>query len=178
MPHSISKPIPQLSVQEAAAQVVALINATPRTPWPSEIEAIVARVVSSPDPAPASPRTAEWRRVLAEERAGHEARMQEHRRRKALGEDATEEDLDKIADIEALMDRTQETTLAIWRTGAKTWADVVLFAEVARYWKWDPEEPELDQNFKVALELDDARLDEQSLAQLVNAVLQLGGAQS
>lgn len=36
--------IQSLTSQEAAAQILALVNSSPRTPWPHEIEAIVAKV--------------------------------------------------------------------------------------------------------------------------------------
>lgn len=41
--NSVSSP-QTLTVQQAAAEIAALINASPRTPWPSEVEAIVAKV--------------------------------------------------------------------------------------------------------------------------------------
>jgi len=48
MPQATPASIPQnLSVQEAAAAIVQLINTTPRTPWPEEIEAIIAKALPS-----------------------------------------------------------------------------------------------------------------------------------
>ena len=51
-----------LSVQEAAAAVLQLINATPRTPWQDEIAAVIARVVPSA-PAPVTPFTLKLREL-------------------------------------------------------------------------------------------------------------------
>jgi hypothetical protein len=64
-------------------------------------------------------------------------------------------------------------THAIWRAGAKSVDDVRLFAEVALYWMWDPEDPDEHLAFRDALKLATRRLDEQSVAQLTNAVLAL-----
>jgi hypothetical protein len=41
---------PHLTAAEATSQIIGLINSRPATPWPREVEAIIARV----SPAPAS----------------------------------------------------------------------------------------------------------------------------
>jgi hypothetical protein len=63
MPQPIPNPIENLSVKEAAAAVVQLINSTPRTPWPQEIEAIIAKAVDG-RPTPASPALPEIRKTV------------------------------------------------------------------------------------------------------------------
>jgi hypothetical protein len=166
--------IPQTySVQEATAQIVALINSSPRSPRPEAIEAIVARIVASPDPDDApqpSPMADDWWRALAAERALFARHSQEHQQRKA-----SEKALERIdSEADAAMDKTSQATHRVWRAGAKTWADVVLFAEIARYWMWDPEDPDLDAQYNGWLEIDDTGLDTQALAQLVKAVLTVG----
>jgi len=39
---------PLSPVQQAAAEILALVNSSPRTPWPEEIEAIIAKVAGAP----------------------------------------------------------------------------------------------------------------------------------
>jgi hypothetical protein len=170
MPQALSSPI-----QEAAAAIVALINSSPRSPHQDEIEAILGRVAVSPGPITASAKATEWRCALAALRQGFELRGEEYKRWKAAGREPTNDDLDPVADIDALSDRVDSVTHAIWAAGATCWADIALFAEVARYWVWDPEAPDLDKWFKAELEPHDTGFDDQAMAQLVNAVLQLAG---
>jgi hypothetical protein len=118
----------------------------------------------------------DWWRTLTAERAMHAGHKREHEQRKALAQTTLPAEMLARIDAEAqtAYDATTEATLKVWRAGAKTWADVVLFAELARYWQWDPEDPELDGEFKTWLKIDEIGLDMQSLAQLVNAVLTVG----
>ena len=59
-----------LSVSEAATAIVALINSRSHSPWPQEIEAIIAKVaaVSAPQPVlpPLSPDHLKYREIIAE----------------------------------------------------------------------------------------------------------------
>jgi hypothetical protein len=164
------------AAQEAAAAIIALINSSPRSPRQDEIEAIISRVAVSPGPIPASAKATEWRRAVADLRQGFELRGEEYKRWKAAGREPTNDDLDRVADIDTLSDRVDSATHAIWAAGATCWADIALFAELARYWVWDPEDPDLDRCFKAELDPHDTGFDEQAAAQLVNAVLQLAGA--
>jgi len=169
---SASNPL-SLTTQQAAAQIVALINSRPHSPRPEEIEAIVARAASSSGVAPlVSPMAADWWRAIRDERDTFARRQQEYKALKASGRDRTEEEGKRCdAEAEAILARTEGATVAAWRAGAKTWADIVLFAEMARYWMWDPEDPFLDKDFEACLEIHDTSLDTQSVAQLVNAIL-------
>lgn len=110
-----------------------------------------------------------WRRAVADLRAGFAAREREYNRLRALGHEPTDAQMDKVGNVEAMLDRVGDATLAIWRSGAKTWADVALFAELARYWVWNPDDQDLERRFREYLEPKEDGLDYQSLAQLVNA---------
>jgi|RhiMethySRZTD1v2_1073278.scaffolds.fasta_scaffold395656_3 hypothetical protein len=59
-----------LSVSEAATAIVGLINSRAHSPWPQEIEAIIAKVaaVSAPQPVlpPLSPDHLKYREIIAE----------------------------------------------------------------------------------------------------------------
>jgi hypothetical protein len=169
---SASNPL-SLTTQQAAAQIVALINSRPHSPRPEEIEAIVARAASSSGVAPlVSPMAADWWRAIRDERDTFARHQQEYKALRASGLDLTEEDAKRSdAEAKAILARTEEATVAVWQAGAKTWADIVLFAELARYWMWDPEDPILDKDFEACLEIHDTSLDTQSVAQLVNAIL-------
>ena len=162
------------SVQEAAAQIVVLINSCPRSPRQDEIEAIIGRVGFSAASASAAAKAAEWRRALAGLRQGFKLHEEEYDRWKAAGRQPSDEDLNRVADIDVLGDRVESASFAAWKAGAACWADIALFAEIARYWTWDPEDSGLEREFQAALQPHDTGLDTQALAQLVNAVLTVG----
>jgi hypothetical protein len=164
--------IPQAySVQEAAGQIVALINSSPRSPRQDEIEAIIAKAST----AAVCEKTMQWRAMRARHNAIWAARTREYNRLKSLGENATEAHLDQFGSPDAILDEQTAFALDSWRAGAKTWADVVLFAELALNWSFDPESPIDAAAYKALLVPHDTGLDDQSLAQLVNAVLTVAG---
>jgi hypothetical protein len=118
----------------------------------------------------------DWWRALHAERAALAQHRREYLALKASGREQTEEEGKRSdAEAEAICTKTEAATVAVWQAGAKTWADIVLFAEVARYWMWDPEDPILNARFYNCLDIHDTGLDAQALAQLVNAVLQIAG---
>jgi hypothetical protein len=53
--------VERLTAADAASQVVALINSRPVTPWPHEIEAIIARVTALPASASLPPHVVAYR---------------------------------------------------------------------------------------------------------------------
>jgi hypothetical protein len=71
-------------------------------------------------------------------------------------------------EVHELEERLAEATLAIWRRGARSVADLPLFARLAREWGC--------ADFKANLVPSREGLDEQSVAQLVNAVLSVTAA--
>jgi hypothetical protein len=166
-----------LTSQQATTEIIALINTSPHSPRPDEIEAIIAKVVPQ---QPSMQRSSEaekaglWRRVVAEERAAWVKREQGW---VASGKAMTNAELNAIT--EAACDKTRATIHAMWGDGASTWGDVVLFAEIAQWCNWGTEDSEvLEPDFHELLELtqqgSNLALDNQALAQLVNAVLQVG----
>ncbi len=119
------------TIQQAAAQIVALINASPRSPRVDEIEAIIAKAVLShhQEPAP-DPRLMEWREKVAAYRAAVDA--------------AVTEDDDAVVD--AVLDALDTYSHAIWATPVRTFADLLLRAAIAQEWNspgiiGDPEYP-------------------------------------
>jgi hypothetical protein len=136
-----------------AAEIVALINASPRTPGIDEIAAIIAR--SAPPFSADDPLAEEWERARAAFEGG-------------CADPAREDD-----DADELLRRLAEATLAIWRRGARSDADHPLFVRLARYWNAD--DPELDADLQALLVLSPYGLDKRSLAQLVYATLKVAG---
>jgi hypothetical protein len=162
MTDSFPKPIQHLSVQEAAAAIVNLINAKPQTPRQAEIENIIGRVhlnmalVGSVTETAASKARAEYLSLIQEIR-NHEAR----RKGSTLAEEeANEPVFDGLCDAVSTYEREK-----IWSTPARTWGDVLLYAEAALY---------NENGIMASRGDDDAYIDERSAAELVNAVITVG----
>lgn len=144
------------SIHEAAAQIVALINSSPRSPTQEEIEAIVARALSPPQQAEPDPRLAAWRKRVADYQAA-----------------GAKGDRDDAA-MDALLRDLDAHARAIWATPARTFADVLLRVELAKEWNSpvdirDPEYP-----LCILQKGDGASIDDLALAHVVQAILQLG----
>ena len=92
-------------------------------------KAIAPEPMASPTP---SEKAAAWRSALAEHEAAYAAEHDDE-------------------DTAAFDDKVSAATHSIWAAGATSWADVVLFAEMARYWMWEAEEPTLDAEYKTLL---------------------------
>ena len=107
-----------LSIQQAATEILALVNSSPRTPWPSEIEAIVARVGS---PSTSSDFAIVHRWEAAE--AAHYA-VAIRNGEASDGEHGSANDV------------LIEATRKIWREPVRGWPDIVARARMALYWKW------------------------------------------
>ena len=135
-------------IDALAAEIVTLINASPRTPRVDEISAIIARA-AAPTAFAEDPLAQQWDRALAELHAGIDGPAQD-------------------GEVHELQERLAEATLAIWRRGARSVADLPLFARLAREW--------VCADFKASLVPSPEGLDGQSVAQLVNAVLRVTGA--
>jgi len=138
--------IPQnLTVQEAAAAIVRLINEKPQTPRQDEIATVIARVVATPATLPQlSPEHLEYRRLVAEVEG------------MPGGSEAEEEELRLASDRVTALERQ------IWATPAKTLADVLLRGEIAPY---------NENDILATLDDPDAFYDERSVAQLIKAVV-------
>jgi hypothetical protein len=139
-----------LTVEQAANAIIALINSSPQSPSHEEIAGIIGLMGAEPTKA------AEWREGVA--------RMQDS----SISDEA----------YDLLSAALCKTSHEVWRKGAKSWADVALFAEMALYWNWD-EHAGLRAEYLEALRRCDrgdiTHMDEQSLAQLVRAVLSVEG---
>jgi len=160
-----------LTVQQAAVAIVRLINSTPRTPWPSEIEAMVARVVSS-DPAAMSPAHAEhyqeWRRLI-----DHHMRV--------FGD--PDEDGKTMAEIDAEQARMSAhmqiidaLKARIFAVPARTWGDVMLYARACCWEYWaaiDPEGPDARRWLDDGPQCDHD--DAIALAKLLEAIFSVAG---
>ena len=147
-------------VHDAAATIVALINASPRSPRIEEIEAIIARAIGTPAAiAEPDPRLIAWRKRVADyEAAGAKQ-----------GDDPT---------MDAILNALEKHARALWATPVQTFADVLLRAEIAREWNrpgsvGDPDYPACEIQTGDAASIDDL-----ALAHVVQAVLNLGGSQS
>jgi hypothetical protein len=112
---------PRLTAAEAASQIVSLINSRPATPWPHEIEAIIARAavperrtaaLDTATPALAAA-FAEWDAVRLRFESGED-----------LGDDAYRE----------LDHRLAEKTEALFAIGARTFADLQLLLPAVLHW--------------------------------------------
>lgn len=142
-----------LSVEQAAAAIVALINSSPRTPRQAEIAAIIERTKGADNTGDSAQKATQWRRALAEWHATYE------------DPDYTDEA------VRPLLNAASALTQEIWAQGAKTWNDVKLFAELTRFWAYDDAyEPVVDGDYEEALK-PTATTADQSVAQLVKAVL-------
>jgi hypothetical protein len=154
-----------LSTEEAAAEIVRLINSRSSSPRQDELETIIRRVGGSgwlpPLSSPASVAArARWEEGLA---AYHAAAH-----------------MNDDEEIDAAHRKAIEATVAIWQAGPRTLADLRLFADVARFWEWDPKDEELDGDYRSLLDIpegheDAGGLDRHALALLINAVQTLIG---
>jgi hypothetical protein len=123
------------TVQQAAAEIVALINSRPGTPREAEIAAIIGRIGTDAAAAMSPAHAAlyrEWRDLI------------ETHVREFGGDDPPSE-----AEVEALEARMAEhmdvifaLTDRIHDTPARTWGDVLLFAEVCFWANWPGTDPE------------------------------------
>jgi hypothetical protein len=160
------------SLQQAAAAIVALINSKPTSPSEAEIAEILGRVGKGTAAGlPMSPEHAEhyaeWRRLI-------EVHMREFD-----GKDppshaeilALEARLGEHMDaINALADR-------IHATPARTWGDVVLYAEVCFWSHWPGTDPE-GANAQAAMAAGPASMGsihDVDLAKLIEAVFTVAG---
>ena len=162
MTDSIPKPIQPLSVQEAAAAIVNLINTKPQSPRQSEIEKIIGSVqlnmalVGAVAETNASKTRAEYLSLIQEIR-NHEARS---KCSTLAEEEANEPVFDGLCDAVSTYEREK-----IWSTPARTWGDVLLYAEAALY---------NENGIMVSRGDDNAYIDERSAAELINAVITVG----
>ena len=151
---AITKPIAQLSVEQAAAQIVALINASPRSPRQDEIAAVIARTAATPPTLPElAPEHLEYRRLIAEAKKQDDEGIPD-------GEDGD-------AAVEALQSKIMALERKIWSTPARTLADVLLRGEIALH---------NENGIMDSLNDAEAYYDERATAQLIQAVVDvLGG---
>jgi hypothetical protein len=134
------------AAEQAAAQIVALINSSPRSPRQDEIAAVIANAMgsSSPEPITPMPRMAELRAAIAAlEAAPHRALWNEgvakanaawaklHALDEA-GEDNVTVDAagEEAADIDDALD---DVARHIWREGS---ADIMLLGEICYRVMW------------------------------------------
>jgi hypothetical protein len=156
MAKAIAPDTTAMSVTEAAAAIVALINSRSQSPWPQEIEAIIAKVAtaSMPRTVDALPLSADhlnYRQIIAEI-----ARFDE--------EGCPRE---SEATLEALSEKGMALERKIWATPAKTLADVLLRGEIALF---------NENGVMEHLDNPEAYYDDRSIAQLMGAVVDvLGG---
>lgn len=120
-----------LTPQQAAAEIVALINASPRSPWPDEIEAIVARVAGSAashahDEALAVDR-ATWRKLVIE------AEATLHAKDLLVGEPRLPA-AEAVSD--AAFERLRAFEASIWERPARSLADLPFLADLLVYQLW------------------------------------------
>jgi len=146
-----------LTIKQAAAAIVGIINASPRSPRQAEIEAIIARAAVSATMVSLSHAQA---RVLE---AVHELVAAEG----ALGEDPDDDAMDACG---ALRDRVDETAKGLPAQRSSI-VDIILRAQVA--WCHADRDP---QGRLIGLSDDDDASDDQATAaQLIRAVLQFAG---
>ena len=147
-------------VHEAAAAIVALINASPRSPREEEIANIIAKAM----PATLGGDYTIVRRWEAAEAAHYAIAIRN-------GE-ASDGGHGSANDV------LIEATRLIWREPVRGWPDIVARARMALYWGWPRfEQGEIKAYHALVGEADD--LDDGPLALLIHAILTLeGGRQS
>ena len=150
------------TVREAAAAIVQLINASPRSPRQEEIEAILSRIgTATPSGAPPmSPAHAEhmreWRTLIDEH-------MREFENVDEAGMTPAEIDADD-ARMSAHIEVVDALQARIFAVPARTWGDVALYAQAAcwEYWsgmdaegpdarRWLDDGPQCDHDDSIAL---------------------------
>lgn len=116
----------RLTAAEAASQIVGLINSRPATPWPHEIEAIIARVAPTPNTA-ALPEHVTAYRAAAQEYYLHAKHVLG-----PLSPNAPDHDPEYLKSTE-LSDQTDEAGDVVLETTAETWGDLVGLASIVAH---------------------------------------------
>ena len=129
------------TIQQAAAEIVALINSRPATPSEAEIAAIIGRVgtgtLAAMSPAHAE-LFREWRGLIEENIREFEG---DHEHLTEAEQKAEEERL--AAHMELIGDLSER----ILEIPVRTWGDVLAYAEVCFWWHWagvDPQGPDAE----------------------------------
>ena len=143
-----------LSVSEAAAAIVTLINSRAQSPWPDEIEAIIAKAIAAEAPA------------LHVSELGRKLRADLARFDAWLGEDVSDADWDDVWGSDWNEIYRLEAQIP---NPPRSFADVVARAELA-YFGCDKG---LDNR---TMDLDAEDCWEGPVARLIEAVLQFGGS--
>jgi hypothetical protein len=164
-----------ITIQQAAAEIVALINSSPHSPRQDEIEAIIAKSISPSLHLREEPTLARKYRELMESAA-------EANDRAFVDTDgACETDLVPLfgggwvrkADVDESDGRFKEASRlaeAVWSTPPRSIEDIYTRAEIARYWH-QGEETWLEGQKPEAC--DD--WGDQAVGELIHAVLSFGG---
>jgi hypothetical protein len=118
--------VERLTAAEAATQIIDLINSRPATPWPHEIEALIARVAPMPDATSTLPD-----HVVAY----HDRARDFLRQCKVVGpmhhtEPTHDAEYQRSAE---LSDRVDEAGAVILETPAETWGDLVGLASIVAH---------------------------------------------
>jgi hypothetical protein len=148
-----------LTTQQAAAEIVALINSRSQSPWPHEIEAIIAKVATASMPQipvlpSLSPDHLKYREVVAKI-DGFD-----------WGKGLADEEVREPA-FDRLTAQATEIEARVWATPAKTLGDVLLRGEIALH---------NENGVMESLSDAEAYYDERAVAQVIKAVLDvLGG---
>lgn len=150
-------------IKEAAAQIVSLINSRPATPWPHEIEAIIARIAPMPDATSVLPDHVVAYRAAAQEYYLHAKHVMG-----PMHCDAPDHDPEykRSADLSSQTDAAGEVVL---QTPADTWGDLVGLASIIAH----EEGHDLDALGDVRLDRDDCDPDQVAAETLALAVLRL-----
>jgi hypothetical protein len=118
---------PRLTAAEAATQIVGLINSRPATPWPDEIEAIIARVAPS---LPAQPS------AMPDHVVAYQSRAREFLRQcKVVGPMHStapnyEAEYERSSE---LSDQVDKAAHVILDTPAETWGDMIGLASIVAH---------------------------------------------
>ena len=144
------------TVQQAAAEIVQLINSSPMSPRQEEIEAIIARAM----PATLGGDDAIVRRWEASEAAHYAVALR--------NEEASDGQHESANDV--LIRETRR----MWREPVRGWPDIVVRAKAALYWRWPRfEQGQIEAYEALVREAED--LDDGPLALLIDAILTLEG---
>lgn len=114
----------RLTVAEAASQIVGLINSRPATPWPHEIEAIIACVALTSNAASALPDRVVAYRTIAQQYFDHSTSVLG-----PLPDDAPDNHPALIKSAE-LSNQVDAAGARILRSPAETWGDLVGLASI------------------------------------------------
>jgi hypothetical protein len=155
--------VERLTAAEAATQIIGLINSRPATPWPHEIETIIAQVAPASGAASALPDHVVAYRSLAQQYYQHS--------RDVLGplrNDAPDHDPEYQRSTE-LSRLTEVDGDIVLETPAETWADLVGLASIIAH----EEGHDLDAIGDVRLDMDDNDPGPVAAERLALAVLRL-----